>query len=80
MWKSGISGIGGGNSRAQRGFIMTTLDSGPPGQLTTQTQPVSASIPAVLGGKHFNRLKIGGKLTIGFGILDALTLLVIKQR
>jgi signal transduction histidine kinase/CHASE3 domain sensor protein len=30
-----------------------------------------------LGGKYFNRLKIGGKLTIGFGILGALTMLVI---
>src|SRR6266545_3757525 len=28
-------------------------------------------------GKYFNRLKIGGKLTIGFGILGALTMLVI---
>jgi CHASE3 domain sensor protein len=27
--------------------------------------------------KYFNRLKIGGKLTIGFGILGALTMLVI---
>jgi signal transduction histidine kinase/DNA-binding response OmpR family regulator len=30
-----------------------------------------------LGNKYFNRLKIGGKLTIGFGILGALTMLVI---
>src|SRR5512134_1199692 len=34
-------------------------------------------IPAILGGKYFNRLRIGGKLTIGFGILGALTMLVI---
>ncbi|HEY3232587.1 MAG TPA: response regulator [Roseiflexaceae bacterium] len=30
-----------------------------------------------MGNKYFNRLKIGGKLTIGFGILGALTMLVI---
>jgi len=34
-------------------------------------------IAARLGNKYFNRLKIGGKLTIGFGILGALTMLVI---
>src|SRR5512145_2160334 len=56
---------------------MTTLNSGPPGRPETQTQPVSPRIPAILGGKFFNKLKIGGKLTIGFGILGALTMLVI---
>jgi CHASE3 domain sensor protein len=34
-------------------------------------------VPARLSSSFFNKLKIGGKLTIGFGILGALTMLVI---
>jgi GAF domain-containing protein/signal transduction histidine kinase len=56
---------------------MTASNAPPSKAHSGKAQTAFGRIPAVLGGKYFNRLRIGGKLTIGFGILGALTLLVI---
>lgn len=56
---------------------MTASNAPPAEPRPTEARCALGGIPAILGGKYFNRLKIGGKLTIGFGLLGALTMLVI---
>lgn len=56
---------------------MTASNAPPAEPRPREARHAFGSIPTVLGGKYFNRLKIGGKLTIGFGLLGALTMLVI---
>lgn len=50
---------------------MTTIHSSQADELT------SRGMAGALGGRFFNNLDIGGKLTVGFGMLGALTLLVV---